>query len=154
MMYYLTIKSIISKTVYFICKKDISKTQNNTATAKVNKKLCGKRKKNIPREIRQAAIVGDKILHKVTNEIIKECIKDKKLVGFYTIHLTSNKVICNFKSYIACKYTSPAMRGDYVEASIYYMNLNYGEERVKEYLLKQWKENEKIIFDSMNPIWL
>lgn len=100
-------------------------------------------KKYMLPQIRSAAQKGDRILQ----QIINKWVKHKGLSRQYPdlcCYLQSNKVISTFHTGIRHKtkaYTCIGKKGDYVEAWIYFLYINYGKEAVERYLIKNIKQH-------------
>ena len=107
-------------------------------------------------ELREAATQGDKFYnnfidnlcrtHPIWTKIGKKFCKGMNNTMFLG-ELKSNEFItqfyCGFK--IPQEITNTGKKGDYVEAWIWFLVTNYGEEKAKEYIIKQLKiiANEK-----------
>ncbi len=114
------------------------------------------RKRNMHPELREAAYKGDIFYN---NFVTKLCTthphwkQPNYLCGFGSTnqhlldYLKSNELIsqfyCGFK--LPPNISFRGIVGDYVEAWIWFLVTNYGEEKAKEYIIKQLKRiaNEK-----------
>jgi len=91
---------------------------------------------------------GDEVLNKITRKIVtkyKKRLKKKK--SFYKhlyTKMISNEFISNFEVPATFKglenRTGVKYKGDKVEAWVYFLYINYGEESVERYLIEQWKK--------------
>lgn len=112
-------------------------------------------KRTMHPELRDAATKGDEFYNKFIRKLIskgdkfsmRKCNWCSQSNGLLLNYLKSNEVISQF--YTGFKkpenITNIGKIGDYVEAWIWFLVVNYGEEKAKEYIIKQLKRiaNEK-----------
>jgi hypothetical protein len=105
-------------------------------------------KKNYPEHLQSWAIRGDKILKvKIDNLTYMLPKRQRELVRIY---LNSNKFLSTIKPLFTIRtltahqpigyYTNPGKYGDMVEATIYFIKLNYGDVMLDRFLYKHIKK--------------
>lgn len=99
------------------------------------------RKKHLHKDFKYFAVKGDRVMEDILREWFHK-YNIKRTYNHFLTQIVSNEVIVNF--YVPCRfnkiiYTNLGVRGDKVEAYIYFLYINYGRESVERYLIRQLK---------------